>query len=258
MSRYRNRSLPVFIAAAYMLFCGCRKKEQEPAPSGPVNVTLHFRPVSGAQGLQAGVSYTNGHNETFTVRSFKFYVSALRFVSETGGRTYAVDPVPYFLVNAFDTAALNLKVYVPAGRYNKVQFTLGVDSLRNVSGTQTGALDPANGMFWTWNTGYIMAKLEGYSPQSNQPNNLFEYHIGGFKSTENAVTAVTVSLPSGSVINTQDSRAARVDLTADVARWFSGPNDLSITTTPVCMTPGPLSVKIAQNYSGMFAVEKVE
>jgi hypothetical protein len=34
-----------------------------------------------------------------------------------------------------------------------IKFLLGVDSLKNVSGIQTGALDPAKGMFWTWNTG---------------------------------------------------------------------------------------------------------
>ena len=43
---------------------------------------------------------------------------------------------------------------------------LGVDSLRNVTGVQTGALDPAMDMYWTWNTGYVMAKLEAAAQQA--------------------------------------------------------------------------------------------
>ena len=54
---------------------------------------------------------------------------------------------------------------MPAGNYNSLSFLLGVDSMHNVSGAQTGALDPANDMFWTWNSGYVMAKMEGASPR---------------------------------------------------------------------------------------------
>jgi hypothetical protein len=50
-----------------------------------------------------------------------------------------------------------------------IRFLLGVDSARNVSGIQTGALDPARGMFWTWNSGYVMAKIEGSSPSAHVP-----------------------------------------------------------------------------------------
>ncbi|WP_316930094.1 MbnP family protein, partial [Hymenobacter sp. IS2118] len=39
---------------------------------------------------------------------------------------------------------------IPVGDYQSVSFTVGVDSARNVAGAQTGALDPNNGMFWTW------------------------------------------------------------------------------------------------------------
>ena len=38
---------------------------------------------------------------------------------------------------------------------------LGVDSVLNYNGVHEGALDPINGMYWTWQTGYIHCKLEG-------------------------------------------------------------------------------------------------
>ena len=57
-----------------------------------------------------------------------------------------------------------LNLYLPEGDYTELQFLLGVDSLHNVSGAQTDDLDPAKDMFWTWNSGYVMAKMEGNSP----------------------------------------------------------------------------------------------
>lgn len=72
-------------------------------------------------------------------------------------------------------------------QYDSITFLIGVDSLHNVSGAQTGALDPVNDMFWTWNSGYVMAKLEGNSSSSPQMNQKFEYHIGGYSGKHNVV-----------------------------------------------------------------------
>ncbi len=69
-------------------------------------------------------------------------------------------------------------------------FLLGVDSLHNVSGAQTDALDPAKDMFWTWNTGYVMAKLEGNSPSSALVNNKYEFHVGGFSGKYNVLKKI--------------------------------------------------------------------
>ena len=50
---------------------------------------------------------------------------------------------------------------IPNGEYTKVNYTIGVDAARNTEGAQDGALDLVNGMFWSWNTGYIFMKMEG-------------------------------------------------------------------------------------------------
>ena len=58
---------------------------------------------------------------------------------------------------------------IPAGDYNQITFTIGVDSLRSTMDVskRPGVLDPAqghDGMYWTWNSGYIFFKMEGISP----------------------------------------------------------------------------------------------
>ena len=64
--------------------------------------------------------------------------------------------------------------------FDKIKFQLGLDSFTNVSGALTGDLDPTKGMYWTWQSGYINLKIEGFFINSNEGNKIFEYHLGGY------------------------------------------------------------------------------
>ena len=87
-------------------------------------------------------------------------------------------PNTYFLVNQDEEASMAIEMdSLPLGLYKSIKFMIGVDSTRNVSGSQTGALDPANGMFWTWNSGYIFLKMEGTSPVIPNTGHNFTFHI---------------------------------------------------------------------------------
>jgi hypothetical protein len=160
-------------------------------------------------------------------------------------------------VNFGDQNSTRISLKAVPATYNRIAFTIGVDSIRNVSGAQTGALDPAKGMFWTWNTGYIMAKLEGNSGVSNQPNQVFEYHIGGFSGSENVVQKITLAFPLNSAVGFLPERGTLITITANANGWFSGPNPTSIALAPVCTTPGVLAKSIASNYANMFEVVNI-
>lgn len=249
--------LPVLLAV--FITTSCRKgKQPEGDPAATHNLTLKFKAMADVvQTLELGKTYTNAWAEQYTVSAFKFYLTQIRLINTTSGLSQHVNKDEYFLVNFADSASVTLNLKAVPGTYNGIAFLLGVDSIRNVSGAQTGALDPAKGMFWTWSTGYIMAKLEGSSPVSNQPNNKFEYHIGGFSGTNNVLKQVTVPFPAASTgyeTNLKDGKSSQMVITANVNSWFEGPNALKIATTPVSMTPGPLSKQIADNYATMFTV----
>ena len=134
---------------------------------------------------------------------------------------------------------------------------MGVDSASNCSGAQAGALDPMNDMFWTWNSGYIMAKLEATSPSSNQVNSKVEYHIGGFSGVNNVLKRITLSLPATKFLVITKGKTSEIIVEADLYKWWQTPNDLKITDNPVCTTPGALAKKIADNYSKMFTIKDV-
>jgi hypothetical protein len=243
--------LPVLLAA--LMIASCRKgKDAGGDPAATHNLTLKFKAMAGTEPMELGKTYTNAWGEQYTVSAFKFYITQIRLVNTTSGLSQNVNKDEYFLVNFADSASVALNLKAVPNSYNGIAFLLGVDSIRNVSGAQTGALDPAKGMFWTWSTGYIMAKLEGSSPVSNQPNNRFEYHIGGFSGANNVLKQVPLIFPYEATL--KEGKSSQVVITANVNSWFAGPNALKISTTPVSMTPGPLSKQFADNYATMFTV----
>ncbi len=244
--------LPVLLAA--IMISSCQKELRVTQPAATHSLTIKFRAAADAQPLEFGNTYTNAWGEQYTPTAFKFYIAQLRLINTDSGTSYNVNQDQYFLVNFDDSGSVELKLKAIPSTYNQIGFLLGVDSIRNVSGAQSGALDPAKGMFWTWNSGYIMAKLEGNSPLSNQTNNKFEYHIGGFSGTDNVLKQLTLSFPLGQDVTLQSGKSSEMIITANANTWFAGPNSLQIGVTPVCTTPGPLAKQIADNYAGMFTI----
>lgn len=206
--------------------------------------TLHFMDRAGREPLLLENTYRNAFGETFTVRNFRYYISHIQLVDSTG-RLYETRDSCY-LVDAADSASHYVTVQA-SGPVKTLRFLLGVDSSKNASGVQSGALDPAKGMFWTWNSGYIMAKLEGKSPASTAPGQNFTYHIGGYRPGQETARWITLPLDSTSSGNL-------VTIAANILQWFSGKAAITIAVHPVCHEPGPLAVQLADNYATMFTV----
>lgn len=230
------------------ILSGCQREVDEELSNAQLELTIAHQ--SGGAPLQLGTPYTNGLGETFTVNTFKYYLSNLALVN---GNNVVTIPDTYFLVDEETDSTKTIKVQVPAGTYTGLRMLLGVDSTRNVSGAQTGALDPVQDMFWTWNTGYIMAKLEGSSPLSSAPNNRIQYHIGGFAGAYSSLRNVQINFPAPVVVE----RTVQVSLIAEIMRWFDAVHPLPIAHTAVSMTPGPLAAQYADNYSKMFRLNSV-
>jgi hypothetical protein len=105
---------------------------------------------------------TTDAGESIQVYKMKFYISGLKGINIKGDTM--VLSKEHFLIDAADTSSQIIKI--PAHSLQYLIFTIGVDSIKNISGIQNGVLDPVKGMFWTWNSGYIMAKMEGISNQA--------------------------------------------------------------------------------------------
>ncbi|RYF92559.1 MAG: hypothetical protein EOO00_07140 [Chitinophagaceae bacterium] len=246
-----------FLLPVLAVLASCQKTVSHDIGGPEHNLTISFRAQVDTMPLEFGTTYHNFFDEPYTVSAFKFYVHGIHFINTETEAVFEVAKDRYDLIDFADSASASIKIGVLPGKYNRIAFTIGVDSARNVSGAQTGALDPTKGMFWTWNTGYIMAKLEGNSPVAATPNNAFEYHIGGFRTGENVVEKITLLFPYTTLVDLQPNKTSDLYITTNLSAWFHNPHDIRISENPVSMTPGPLAVQIAENYRKMFSVAEI-
>jgi hypothetical protein len=241
----------LFFAAIF----SCQKELHfDKAPENDHNIILKFKPVVQYDSvpLVFGKTYTNYFKEKYTPTAFKFYVHAFAMINVDSNKVFRTASDKYYLVDFADSASTEIKIAILPYVYNRISFTIGVDSAQNVSGGQTGALDPANGMFWNSTNGYIMAKLEGTSSAGK-----FQYDIGGFQGADNVIKTVTLLFPYAQNLDLKPGKTSQMFITADANDWFYNPHDIKISANPVITTPGNLATQVAENYSKMFTVDSV-
>ena len=199
-------------------------------------------------------TYTNPFGETYIISKFKYYVS--NTVLYTSGKANKIKN-DYHLINQSIDSSLSFTISLPENQYDSIQFLLGVDSAMNTSGAQTGALDPINDMFWTWNSGYVMQKLEGTSPQSNAMHNKMEYHIGGFSGGNSVLNYLTLTFPKEKILKIRKGKMSTVIIDVAINKFWDANRIIKINDTPVCTSPGILAKEIAANFSKLFSIAEV-
>lgn len=256
--------LIILIAIISAVITGCSKETpvSAPDPTTTGSIVLEFDNIAGDRQLELNstVPYQNALGEKFSVTTFSYYISNIKLQTATG-ETYTVpQDSSYFLIKESDAASQKIILRnVPSLDYTSVSFTIGVDSIRNTMdiAKRTGVLDPANGMYWSWNSGYIFVKAEGSSASSS--NGSFRYHIGGFggitSQTINNIKSIIVPF-GNSAATVRPTVKPEVHLLVDVLKIFNGTANVSITSNPTVMFT-PYSTTIANNYRGMFSVDHV-
>ncbi|TAE47613.1 MAG: hypothetical protein EAZ89_17390 [Bacteroidetes bacterium] len=248
-----SRILLIPALAATLFISAC--KEDLPG-TGTLSVELEHLFDTKALELNTATPYVSGSAEEITFTTFKYYISNVRLQKADG--TEWAEPESYRLIDLAN-AASTLMTFdsVPEGEYTGITFTIGVDSLRNVSGAQTGALSPSNEMFWSWNSGYIFLKAEGNSPQAS--GGKFEFHIGGFRNANNtnALQEVEISF-GGESLKTGSKEEPELHLSVNAKEFFDGHHTaLKLAELSVVHMPGADAIEIAENYHAMFEFEHI-
>lgn len=137
--------------------------------------------------------YTSAHSQNIRFSDFSFYLSAFSWYQ---GEEKAIHEHQRVELLRADSESDSMVVSGPF-RPEKLCFRFGLDSTTQVSGRTDGALDPALGMYWAWNTGYIQCRLEGYSPDSKGKRGKFEFHLGGYSEPYATDFKVCLNMPAG-------------------------------------------------------------
>jgi hypothetical protein len=174
-----------------ILIASCKqpKKPIDIVANTQANVAINFINQAGGVNITEGpLNYTNSAGNLYSVDLLKYYVTNVVLIKDDGSEFKLNN---YDLINAFDANYSKVNaVNVPNGTYTSMKFYLGVDPSRNHSGAQDGDLDPKNNMIWTWSTGYIFFKHEGFYKDLSGTNTVIQFHLG----TDAALSTVQIPI----------------------------------------------------------------
>lgn len=247
------KKLALLLLLAATTFTAC-KKDDEPDPTQTGAMYIELEHVFGPSAfvLNSADYYVTANGDSVKFSLLKYYISNIKLTKSDN--TVWTQPDSYYLYDA--ASPKNLEITgIPEGDYTAIEFTVGVDSARNVSGAQTGALDPANGMFWSWNTGYIFFKAEGTSPSASMGGD-FTYHVGGYKGDNKAQRTISLSFNGAQALVRKDV-APELHLSVDMADFFNQPTNLDIATLSMVHMAGADAAGLANRYANIFHYEHI-
>lgn len=260
----KNIHIIILVLAHIIFFSACKKASEDPAPAQETgSATIEFDNQFEQDPLDPTLytpleintrTYTNAANESYIITKFKYYISNIK-LKRADGSIYVV-PESYYLIDAGSTPDSGVELHnIPVGTYTAMSYVIGVDSTRNVDGAHTGALDPANGMFWSWNSGYIFMMFEGTSPQSTATDHVLQYHVGGFRNSTHTNALQTVN----HAFNTYELRVTKVGtpevhLIVEAAKVVKSQ---SFATVPTVHMPGAAAISISNDYASMFTFSHI-
>jgi hypothetical protein len=229
----------------------------EPEPEKKTSLKLSFKAFMNNEDLVINRAklYTNFYGDSLNVGMFKYYVSNVVLKKASGSSDSIRES--YYLVDHQSSDKTSFTIEnLPEGDYTKIEFLLGVDSARNVSGAQTGALDPGNLMFWDWNQGYVFFKMEGsYKSTAHPVMGDYALHVGGFSGPTNYIRKISLSFPSTLSIVKGKTPAIYFNTIADEV--FKTPNVIDLDSY-YSTTSGKFCGAIADNYVDMIKIDRIE
>ena len=201
--------------------------------------SLRFVPVLEDEDLQLNKDHLLADGRSLTVETFKFFVGHATLFEN--GQVVLQDNI-YHLIDATDPESLTVLLTTTEGlKFDSLSFTFGADSITSVSGVFGGDLDPTNGMYWTWNSGYINFKLEGTSLVCNTTKNAFNFHLGGYMAPFRTAQVV------GSRVMTTDEVIIRLDL----SKFFA---EVDLAKDHTIMSPSARAVELSAILARSFHV----
>lgn len=223
--------------------------DRTPPPGGEID--LHIQHTFEAAPLRLAQSYVPTAGDTVTIEKFRYYLSHVALVNSARRDTTRI-PDSYHLVNlhalnADAPARLRLRGLRP-GTYDRILFSVGIDSVRNLSTDRVGDLDPNNDMAWNWNTGYKFLLVEGryrIHTSAGPVGGGLVYHVGN----NHNYRSLSLALPQPVQVNLE--QPVTVHLRTDAKKIFEG---LRIADAHNVMA-GPNASRIADNFAASFGMQ---
>lgn len=202
-------------------------------------IAIRFIPTYASQPIETGKKYPL-KNDSVEIETLRFYISGIRFylddklVDEVEKKHHLVDIEKPGSELIYHISSKQLK-------FNRLFFNIGVDSITNESGVYGGDLDPINGMYWEWRSGYINLKLEGKTRICPARKNQFAFHIGGYQYPYNTIQQLNLPVA--------DNQKIIVDF--NVSDLL---NQVDISALYEVMSPNEKAMQVAKKIGACFSI----
>ena len=248
-----RKLINIIIALSILSFTSCKNDNEEDCPTTVTtsDVTVMFEHVfkSMSNSFELNTKYTTENGDTITATKLAYFISNV-ILTNSNGDIYT-ESASYHLVQKEDGEMMDMFILsnVPIGTYTKIEFSIGVDAVANITNDQDGDLDPSNNpnMIWNWNTGYKFFVFEGNYISKNGNSGGISNHIGkdeNYKSLSFDNLYLTVET------STDDEVMFKVD----VSQLWKNPTTLDIENyTSVSAGTTTEATTLSNNYAaGMF------
>ena len=228
----------VIIAA--LLFC-FQIHSQSKSDAIVINFHLEFDKIP----LELNKKYVSASKDTLIVEAFRCYISNIQILYED--KSFFIQKDSYHLLHSDNFESFRIPITKKSDALiSKITFNIGIDSITNTSGAMSGDLDPINGMYWAWQSGYINMKIEGKSSSCKTRNNEFQFHIGGYLNPYNAMRNVEIAIQKYQISSNG------IDVAIDLGKLFS---EIQLKETNSIMIPGEKAMTIADLSTKLFSAK---
>lgn len=187
-------------------------------------------------------NYFLQNQESISIQTLKYYISSIQLLKNK--KVVWKETKSFHLIDEEDSISKKIKIAKKPIDidFDEIVFNIGIDSVTNYRGVQGGDLDPTNGMYWTWQNGYINFKIEGKSSFCKTRNNAFQFHIGGYEN--GLATLQKVSLK----INKKNP----LEINLDIEKLFE---KINLSNQNEIMQPCKEAVEIANKLPLLFNIQ---
>lgn len=248
-------TLLIALVGATVFFTGC-SDEDDPTPKATASteqkLSFHLHTMVGNTAAAYGVDFQDAGGRKFNLGDFQYYISNIVLIKSNGSEL----PLSGKVVLANPARRAYELGIVPVGNYNGFKFILGLDSVTNHGDpTLYNADHPlaiqSPGVHWTWNSGYIFMKVEGFvdtTLAANGPADLeYFYHVG----MDAQKRLIDFSTSAFTVTSGLDYE---IGLEFDLLEILHNV-DMRTENETHTFNNLPLAVKIADNWQGAFSIE---
>ncbi|MCH2045848.1 MAG: hypothetical protein MK212_17150 [Saprospiraceae bacterium] len=220
----------------YFLFCG-------QGIIAAQSTSIQFKVKYQQTPLKLNNSYTYNSNR-LQIDVLRFYISNLEFYKQ--GEVVFSEIESYHLVDWADAKSCQFNLNTSQDLvFDEIRFVLGIDEQTHEAGVMGGDLDPTQGMYWSWQSGYINLKLEGTHQLIPQAPHAFQFHLGGYQAP--FYNAQIIQLACASTDNIQIH--LNLDQLLDKNDW---------ATQYSIMSPSEKAVVMSKLVSELFTTAKTE